>query len=368
MPTRKRILFIEPFYGGSHRDFADGLVSHSRHDITLVTLPARFWKWRMRGASLYLCEHLPPLSSFDGLVVSDLMSLSDLKAIRARDFPPSLVYFHENQLTYPLAPGETMDVQFGFTDITTAVSADRLVFNSHTHRQQFLDRLPAFIGRMPEYKPHWVVEVIRRKSRVIHPGCHILPHERLRPPDLQKPPLIIWNHRWEFDKNPTDFFEALYRLQEKGTAFRVAVMGENFQAVPKPFIQARERLKDRLVHYGYIESRRQYRDMLGQGAIAVSTSQQENFGISAVEAVALGCLPLFANRLSYPEILPEPYHNSFLYSGFDDLLSKLNHMIENYADLASCREPLSSAISRHAWTRVAPVYDDCLDELLSLRS
>jgi hypothetical protein len=40
-----RFLFLEPFFGGSHKDFAQGLVSHSRHKIDSVTLPARFWKW-----------------------------------------------------------------------------------------------------------------------------------------------------------------------------------------------------------------------------------------------------------------------------------------------------------------------------------
>jgi hypothetical protein len=49
-----KFLFLEPFYGGSHRDFADGWIKHSRHRFDLFTLPARFWKWRMRGAALYL--------------------------------------------------------------------------------------------------------------------------------------------------------------------------------------------------------------------------------------------------------------------------------------------------------------------------
>ena len=46
-------LFLESFYGGSHREFVDGLVQHSRHRIDLHTLPTRFWHWRMRGAALH---------------------------------------------------------------------------------------------------------------------------------------------------------------------------------------------------------------------------------------------------------------------------------------------------------------------------
>ena len=47
---RLRILAIEPTYGGSRRAFVENLVNYSRHEIVPLTLPARFWKWRMRGA------------------------------------------------------------------------------------------------------------------------------------------------------------------------------------------------------------------------------------------------------------------------------------------------------------------------------
>ena len=112
-----KFLFLEPFYGGSHRDFADGWVQHSRHRLDLVTLPARFWKWRMRGAALHFAKKVQTPADYDGLITSSLMSLSDLKALWGADCPRALVYFHENQLSYPLPPGEVMDYQFGFTEL-----------------------------------------------------------------------------------------------------------------------------------------------------------------------------------------------------------------------------------------------------------
>lgn len=33
MKRKLRFLFLEPFFGGSHGDFAQGLTEHSRHDI-----------------------------------------------------------------------------------------------------------------------------------------------------------------------------------------------------------------------------------------------------------------------------------------------------------------------------------------------
>ncbi len=45
-----RILFLEPFDKGSHREFVAGLREHSRHAIDVDSLPARLWKWRLRAA------------------------------------------------------------------------------------------------------------------------------------------------------------------------------------------------------------------------------------------------------------------------------------------------------------------------------
>ena len=164
----------------------------------------------MRGAALYFAKKIPSLESYDALITTDLMSLSDYKTLSPGVCPPALVYFHENQLTYPLAPGERMDYQFGFTDITTALAADSVLFNSRTHCDAFFSHLPGFLKMMPEYRPNWVVDQIRSKADVLYPGCRF-PANGLGGADTpgEVPPLIIWNHRWEFDKNPDDFFSAL---------------------------------------------------------------------------------------------------------------------------------------------------------------
>ncbi|MFH0916725.1 MAG: DUF3524 domain-containing protein, partial [bacterium] len=47
---------LEPYFGGSHKYFLEGLERHSRHDLTLFTLPGRHWKWRMHGGALSLAR------------------------------------------------------------------------------------------------------------------------------------------------------------------------------------------------------------------------------------------------------------------------------------------------------------------------
>ena len=171
----QRVLFLEPFYGGSHRAFADGLVAHSSHRIELHTLPARFWKWRMRGAALHFARRIARPERYAVLLVSDLMSAADLKALWGERCPPIVLYLHENQLSYPLPPGGQVDLQFGFTDVTSALAASAMVFNSHFHRDSFFAALPRFLRQMPDYVPRWVPAALEAKAQVLYPGCRLPP-------------------------------------------------------------------------------------------------------------------------------------------------------------------------------------------------
>jgi glycosyltransferase involved in cell wall biosynthesis len=359
------VLFLEPFYGGSHREFADGLLAHSRHPIDLRTLPARFWKWRMRGAALHFARRVGRPGSYRGLLVTDLMSLSDLKALWGGACPPALAYFHENQLSYPVPEGENVDYQFGFTDITTALAARRILFNSRFQHDAFFARLPGFIGMMPEHRPRWVAEAIRAKAAVLHPGCRFPAGPTRLAPREEGPPLIVWNHRWEFDKRPGEFFAALDAVRERGREFRLALLGESFQAVPKEFLAARDRLGARIVRYGFVEDRGAYQEWLRRGAIVVSTAAQENFGMAVVEAVRHGCFPLLPARLSYPEILEARFHADCLYRDGEDLVRRLDALLAEPVRLEDGREARAASMERFAWERRAPAFDAELEDLLS---
>lgn len=355
------ILFLEPFYGGSHRDFTDGLIRHSRHSFTLKTLPARFWKWRMRGAALHFSRAVTDWDEYDLILTSDLMSASDLKALVETPLPPMVVYFHESQLSYPLPPGERMDYQFGFTDITTGLAADYLIFNSHFHHEAFFSELPRFIRRMPEHRPGWAAEEIRAKSRVIYPGAELasLAAASEEPCDGDQAPLILWNHRWEFDKDPETFFRVLDLLDDDGYRFNLALLGENFQAVPKPFIAARERYGKRIIVDGFRESREEYRAWLNRSSIVVSCAIQENFGLAVVEAIVAGAYPLLPDRLSYPELIPDALHGAHLYKTEEELAMKLAGLLDRPRKPAP---ELATAYLEHDWRRRIAEYDDLFEE------
>ena len=360
-----RFLFLEPFYGGSHRDVADGLVAASRHRIDLLTLPDRFWKWRMRGAALYLIEKISFSPPYDGLIVSSLMSLADLKALWPGTFPPSLIYFHENQLSYPLSPGERMDYQYGFTNIASALAADRVAFNSHTHRQAFMRALPDYLRMMPDCRPDWLLDAIAAKTTVIYPGCHFSGNGDIAWEQKDRPPLIVWNHRWEHDKNPEDFVRCLQSLRQSGRDFRVALLGESFNQRPEVFDTIHQNLGEKIVRFGYEPDRGAYYRWLERGSLVVSTAMQENFGIAVIEAMRHGCLPLLPDRLSYPEILPDPFHRQFLYRSQEDLEHKLAGIIDHPEAYRETAEQLCAAMQHHAWETAVQAFDDALESLAS---
>ncbi len=338
-----RILYLEPFFGGSHKDFAEGLTEKSGHDFDLHTLPPRFWKWRMRGAALHFFKQIQDPKAYDLILTTDLMSVSDLKALFGDTAPPIIIYFHENQLSYPLPEGESMDYHFGFTDITSALAADFVAFNSRFHEEAFFSTLPRFLRRMPEYRPHWINDAIRSKSSVLYPGCRFSARGGSRGRSIADsthqrdvPPLIVWNHRWEFDKNPDQFFEALRGLKKEQLPFRVSLLGENFQKKPVEFLNAKKEFREELIRYGYIENKNEYMRLLSEGSIVISTAIQENFGISVLEAVYCGCIPLLPRRLVYPELIPIEYHDRVLYDSPADLKRKCNRVVELLSRSGQC--------------------------------
>lgn len=353
-------LFLEPFYGGSHKYFVDGLIEHSEHSFDLHTLPAHYWKWRMRGASLFFADKIKDLSVYDGIIVSNMLSLSDLKALWGILSIPYILYFHENQILYPLSDGEREDLHYGFTDITSSLAADFIIFNSHYHKKAYLHSLKPFISRLPDNKPFWVIDKIKEKCSVLYPGCH-LPEKSKKCRNKPDIPLMIWNHRWEHDKNPEDFFSALFEIQNKGFDFRLAILGEQYNRSPAIFKKAKEELKDKIIHFGFAENKKAYWDLLNLGDIIISTSYQENFGISVVEAIGGGCFPLLPDRLSYRELIPAEYHKLCIYKNQNDLVKKLIILISRYDVLMT--EDIRLKNERFSWINMINNYDFFLNNI-----
>jgi hypothetical protein len=52
-----RVIYIEPYYGGSHKQMVDHLQQEFGGD--LYTLPSSKWNWRMRMSALHFSDAIP---------------------------------------------------------------------------------------------------------------------------------------------------------------------------------------------------------------------------------------------------------------------------------------------------------------------
>ena len=350
--------------------------------MTLLTLPAHHWKWRMRHAPITLADQLnqPEYQSqkFDALFCSDMLSLSQFKGLASAQIRnlPSVLYFHKNQLTYPDRFKGERDHHFGFDNYLSALAADQVWFNSNYHRLEFLTTARQLLKRMPDYQSLKTIDQIEQKSLVAYPG--VAESETLVPSQAvessNQPLHILWAARWEHDKNPEDFFAALSLLKNKNIDFRISVLGESLRDSPEVFAQAKQEFADQIVHWGFLESRAAYQQALQQADVIVSTALHEFFGIAVVEAIAAGCMPLLPNRLAYPELLEKDQDASshfFFYNGtpqhLADRLNEFSSLKQDATSWESKRTHAQEKVSRFQWKQQIPRYDGLINNLISAK-
>ena len=363
---RKHILLLEPYYGGSHKAFLHGLSRYVDMEFTLVTLPARKWKMRMQTAAPWLAEQIVDLCKngehFDGMLCSTFLDLAVLRSLLARAgiWLPAAVYFHENQFAYPGRIRDPGYFQFTGINLSTALCADLLAFNSRFNFDSFLSGIRKFIAKVSDVSLHDVIAQIQAKSSVLYPGLDFSDIDNIAPQPRSGTPVLIWNHRWEHDKNPNTFFHALYELDATGVDFGLIVLGQNFHDRPPVFAEAEKRLARHIIHFGYVNDRARYVRLLHQGDLVVSTAGHEFFGMSVLEAARAGCRPLVPDRLSYVEL----YADQFRYRS-GSLVKTLRAALASLPDQEG-RGEYSKIATPYAWPSLAGRYTAWLDELCSM--
>uniref|UniRef100_A0A3P9GY37 tRNA-queuosine alpha-mannosyltransferase n=1 Tax=Oryzias latipes TaxID=8090 RepID=A0A3P9GY37_ORYLA len=389
------ILLVEPFYGGSHKQLVD-LLEKNFVDCSVFTLPAKKWHWRARTAALYFSQAIPCCTSYRVLFCSSVLNLCELVALRP-DLArlKKVLYFHENQLAYPVRKDQDRDFQYGYNQVLSCLVSDVVVFNSHFNMESFLSAIPSHMKKIPDHRPKNLDELIRPKCVVLsYPVqfpdvTRLLPqHKLLKPRPVvtcpsdhsscrdedrlmqsrcdedppqsscavqqpacgeplsgqEKPLHIVWPHRWEHDKNPELFFNTLLKLKEQELPFQVSVLGETFTDVPDVFSSSRRLLDPQVLNWGFLSSKEDYLRVLCDADVVVSTSNHEFFGVSMLEAVHCGCFPLCPKALVYPEIFPVQY----LYSTPEQLYKRLRELCKRPG--IARRHVVTVDTSKFSWT------------------
>lgn len=321
----------------------------------------------MRGSAVTFAEKFVRegcRGQFDVIFCSDMLNLAEFKSLAGiADDVTTIVYFHENQLTYPVRSENSRDHQCVFTNMTSALAADYVWFNSEYNKSSFLGALKPFLKRMPDYQPLWAPDAIKDKSYVCPLGIEKIDTagESEKP---ESPLRILWAARWEYDKNPDDFFGALEKLEREGVDFIVDVIGERFRNYPEIFDKAKRRFASRIDRWGYQESRNEYVQVLREADVFVSTANHEFFGLSALEAAAGGTAVVLPDRLAYPEVFEKDGKGrEFFYDGsVDGLVEKLKGItkLKREDSLKRLKRKALDIASRYFWENRAEKLDNMI--------
>lgn len=318
----------------------------------------------MHGAAVTLAQEYSALQqSYDVLICSDMLDVAAFKGLTDTSDTKVITYYHENQLSYPWSPDDPdvalqRDNHYGWINYTTALASDLCMFNSNYHRLSFTDEVRRLLGKLPDYQHIEQVDHILDKSVVMPIGIdpsefHTPEHERHT---------FLWNHRWEYDKNPDAFFDLLMKLNTEGYDFDIIVCGEQYRNAPPIFAQAKTKLQDRIKHFGYAASRSEYLTLLRQSTIFPVTSNQDFFGISVVEAIAAGVHPLLPKRLAYPEHLPLPQHEHMYYTNEEDLLQKCRVLLNQKPHSPQVQTYIKE---KYDWSTIIKSFDVTISRLLN---
>ena len=361
--SRLRVLAVEPWLGGSHARTLEAWRRHSAHAIEIAGLPDRHWRWRMRDGARALAERIAAHEDVpDVLWASDYVDVPTLYGFLPGRWSavPLVLYFHENQLTYPRAPGRPepdpeRDRHFAYTHVLSCLRASRVVFNSEFHRGEFTAAATTFLTRLPPGAPRSRFRERLEAAAVVGPGVDL---EAVPPgagPEPGAPLSIAFPHRWEHDKDPLAFLDAVARAAELGLAgrgFALHLFGERYAELPPGVAERLEALRPHVASDGYRRSFADYARELGRADVVVSTARHEFYGIAVLEALAAGCAPLLPERLSYPELLG-PEHAGRLWREPGELVREL---LAAAGALPELRRPEA----RRTWREVAGRHDAVL--------
>lgn len=362
-----KILLLSAYTASSHQYWIDGLLgSFPEYQWTVLSLPPRHFSWRIRGNSLlWATSKRRELSAdYDLVLATSMVDLAGLRGlVPTLASIPTLVYFHENQFVFPVAKNADVlfkrSIEAQLVNLYTALCADRLIFNSRFNRDSFAQGIAKLLHQLPDQFPNHLVSDLLNKSVVIPvpltDALFSMPQARTQPPDRIE---IVWNHRWEHDKAPERLLALLLELGAE-SPLTVNVVGQQFRQQPPEFELIRQLLTERnwLGQWGYIPVRQTYYQLLSRAHFVLSTAVHDFQGLSILEGVALGCVPIVPNRLAYQDFIPESYRYASIENDVGkeaiNAADKLTQLIANL----NCNHTAVAVAREMAWEKLKTEYE-----------
>lgn len=315
----KSIWLLSAYRSDSHASWADWLVdTFTQFHWHKLELPGRHFRWRIRGNPLSWLHALPEELP-DFILATSMVDISTIKGLHPRLANiPCIYYFHENQFSYPVSKHQVDSVEPKMVQLYGAIVADKLLFNSAYNRDSFLEGVSHLLNKFPDKIPDGIVDTLREKSDVLPVVIRPIEHD-----EVKNKKLILWNHRWEYDKAPQVFCDALIKLDENNIDFKLALLGSRSKVKPDELLEIEEKFGDKILVNEKM-SRQDYKKYLGQSSIVVSTAIHEFQGLSVLEAISAGAVPVVPDDLCYQE----QYETKYRYEAGD--CCSLAEMLSEY--------------------------------------
>ncbi|MCV2402951.1 DUF3524 domain-containing protein [Marinomonas sp. C2222] len=304
---------ISAYEAKSHKAWATCLMEGlPEHSWEYIYLPARHFAWRIRGNAMSFAFDPKFKASlekpYDLVIATSMTDCIGLKAF-CPDLQniPWLLYFHENQFAYPASDKQQGVVEMQMMTLYSALAVDQCIFNSQFNRNSFFNGARALLNKLPDYvSPDWLTRT-QEKSIVLPVPLDISLQHPSSPTvfESDNPIKLVWSARWEFDKGPDRLQAILQELENRGVNYQIAILGEQFRSIPDEFEQIKVKFLHRITQFGYVEKRSDYLKILSSSDMVLSTALHEFQGLSVLEAVSLGCIPILPNRQVYTEIFDE---------------------------------------------------------------
>lgn len=363
------VLCLSGYDALSHRSWRETLAAaFPEHRFTTLAAPPRHFAFRLRAQPLLWAPALrdrvarnPP----DLVLATSVVDGATLRGlVPALAAVPWLVYFHENQFAYPRRPERARDpapLDGPLVNLSAALCADRVLFNSAWNRDSFLAGVVDLLRRLPERIPTIHTETLEQRAAVLPvplpDACFDAgPDSGAREPG--GPLELLWNHRFEWDKGPDRLLAVLRALDRAGLEARVHVVGPTFRTAPPAFAEIAALLRSsatlRAGARGW-QPEPDYRTLLRRAHVVLSTTRHDFQGLSVLEAVAAGCAPVVPDALCYREQYPAPCRYPVTEEGTAVLraVERIEHLAERWKDGVELPVPdvraWSLAALRPAW-------------------
>lgn len=345
-----------------------------QHHWTELTLPARFFRYRVRANPLtwLAANHHQLVDNYDLLIATSLVDIATLRGlVPSLATTPLWLYCHENQFAYPPSPQEDQtlqhDLEAKMVFLYGCLAADKISFNSQWNKDSALAGIKELLELFPEKFDTSIVESIAAKSDTLpvpiggieqSAGAQAINGSTA---DQKQGLKLVWNHRWEYDKGPDTLLALIEQLAVNNFICQVNIVGQQFRQTPDAFGEIERIINDsdslRLGQWGYIDSRDDYFRLLNACDVVISTALHDFQGIAVLEAVQAGCVPLLPNQLVYPEIFSECY----LYTVADQPSITAVHIYNQLLAWQRFGMPAPADISSFEWPKLLARYNNTIE-------